>query len=60
MLSLLVFMPLFFAVVIVLISRDDALISRYIALTGSLLTAALTVYLVVRFDFHAPGLQFGE
>ncbi len=60
MLSLLVFMPLFFAVVIVLISRDDALISRYIALTGSLLTAALTVYLVVRFDFHAPGLQFED
>ena len=60
MLTVLVFLPLFTAVVIALIARNDATVSRYLALGGSLLTAALTVYLVTRFDFGASGFQFQE
>ena len=60
MLSLLVFLPLFFAVVIMLIAGRDATVSRYLALAGSLLTALLTLYIVVRFNFDGSGYQFAE
>ncbi len=60
MLSLLVFLPLLFAVAIVLIARTDALVSRYTALGGALLTAALAVVIVLRFDFAGSGFQLQE
>jgi NADH-quinone oxidoreductase subunit M len=46
-LTLLTFLPLATAVVIVLLARNDAVVSRYIALGGSLLTLLLVLYLVV-------------
>lgn len=58
MLSLLVFLPLIFAAAIVLVSGNDATVSRYLALIGSVLTAALAVYIVVRFNFNAAIGQF--
>jgi len=52
-LSLLTFLPLVAAVVIVLTARNDGYVARYTALGGSLLTLALVIYLVVtsRLDF---------
>ncbi len=63
MLSLLIFLPLAAAVVIALISRNDALVSRNIALGGSLLTALLTIYIVLSpsgFKFDQGGYQLSE
>src|SRR5205085_1309321 len=45
---------------IVLIARNDAALSRYLALSGSVLTGLVALYLAVRFNFNGPGFQFEE
>jgi NADH-quinone oxidoreductase subunit M len=60
MLSVLVFLPLAFAVIIVLVARNDAPLSRYLALGGSVLTGLVALYLAVRFNFNGHGFQFQE
>jgi len=52
-LTLLTFLPLATAVVIVLLARNDAYVARYTALGGSLLTLLFALYLVVN-----SGLNF--
>src|SRR5438552_5363389 len=60
MLSVLVFLPLAFAVIIVLVARNDAALSRYLALGGAVLTGLVALYLAVRFNFNGHGFQFQE
>jgi NADH-quinone oxidoreductase subunit M len=60
MLSVLVFLPLAFALIIMLIARHDAALSRYLALGGSVLTVLVGLYLAVRFNFDGHGFQFQE
>ena len=60
MLSVLVFLPLAFAIIIVLVARHDAPLSRSLALGGSVLTGLVALYLAVRFNFNGHGFQFQE
>src|SRR5919202_1252666 len=60
MLSVLVFLPLAFALIIMLIARHDAALSRYLALGGSVLTVLVALSLAARFNFDGHGFQFQE
>ena len=58
MLSVLVFLPLAFAIIIVLVARNDAALSRYLALGGAVLTGLVALYLAVRFNYNGHVFQF--
>nr|MDQ2828670.1 NADH-quinone oxidoreductase subunit M [Chloroflexota bacterium] len=54
-LTLLTFLPLATAVVIVVLARNDAVVSRSIALGGSLLTLLLVLYLIITSHLNFSG-----
>ncbi len=60
MLSVLVFLPLVVAVLIILLARDSAVLSRNLALGGAGLTALVALVLVARFNVDGRGYQFSE
>jgi len=60
MLSVLVFLPLVVAVLIILLARDSAVLSRNLALGGAGLTALVALFLVARFNVDGRGYQFSE
>lgn len=61
LLSLAIWTPIFFGVVLLALGRDDqAGAVRWIALIGSLISLLLTLPLYLQFDVSTAAMQFGE
>jgi len=59
-LSAIVFLPLLGAAFVLVLSRDDRTIHKYVALMIGLVTFVLSCLLVANFDHTQAGIQFAE